>query len=114
MSGRSRRSFVFYLIEKCTRNKNLLHYDSYIEFVSFRLLGESLQKLCRHVAREYHHAHDWLFAVPLAHVLTQGLKPFDKAVLLMEEPNAKDDIWWGADGFNTKSVRERTFEKNRC
>ena len=95
-------------------NKNLLHHDSYIEFVSFRLLGDSLQRLCRQVVREYHDAHEWLFAVPLAHFLTQASKPFDKAVLLMEEPNAKDESWWGADGFNTKSVREGTFAKNRC
>ena len=84
----------------------------YIDFV--RLLGDSLQRLCRQVAREYRDAHDWLFAVPLAHFLTQTSKPFDKAVLLMGEPKAKEEIWWGAEGFDTKSVRERTFGKNRC
>ncbi|KAK2555497.1 E3 ubiquitin-protein ligase rnf213-alpha [Acropora cervicornis] len=77
-----------------------------------QLFGDSLQRLCRQVAKEYRDAHDWLFAVPLAHFLTQASKPFDKAVLLMGEPKAKEEIWWGAEGFDTKSVRKRTFGKN--
>jgi len=31
----------------------------------------------------------------------------------MEEPKHKDDTWWGAVGFETKAVRERTFSENR-
>ena len=94
--------------------KTLMYQNSCIEFVSFRLLGESIQRLCSYVTREDCGAHNWLFVVPLAHFLTQASKPFDKAVLLMEEPNAKDEVWWGADGFNTKYVREKNFPKNRC
>ena len=105
---------LYLLLLQNALNKNLLHHTFYIEFVTLRLLGESIQRLCRHVAREYRDAHEWLFAVPLAHFLTQASKPFGKAVLLMEEPNAKDESWWGADGFDTKSVRERNFAKNRC
>ena len=94
--------------------KTLMYHNSCIEFVSFRLLGESIQRLCSYVTREDCDAHNWLFVVPLAHFLTQASKPFDKAVLLMEEPNAKDEVWWGADGFNTKYVRKKNFPKNRC
>lgn len=82
-------------------------------FCSGRNLGESIQAICRHVVREYRDLHDWLFAVPLAHFLTQASEPFSNDVLLMEEPKGKDDTWWGATGFDTKSVRERTFMGNR-
>ncbi|XP_068694638.1 E3 ubiquitin-protein ligase rnf213-alpha-like [Montipora foliosa] len=77
-----------------------------------QLLGESIQRVCRQVAKEYRDVHDWLFAVPLAHFLTHTAEPFSNAVLLMEEPSTKDDMWWGANGFDTKSVRGRTFGEN--
>ena len=60
-----------------------------------------------------HDLHDWLFAVPLVHFLTQQSEPFSSDVLLMEEPKPKDDTWWGANGFSTKTVRERNFTNNR-
>ena len=101
-------------LQNALNKMTLLYQNSYIEFVSFRLLGVSIQKLCSYVTRERSDAHNWLFVVPLVHFLTQASKPFDKAVLLMEEPNAKDEIWWGADGFSTKYVREKNFPKNRC
>ena len=63
--------------------------------------------------RDIHDLHDWLFAVPLVHFLTQASEPFSSDVLLMEEPQPKDDTWWGADGFSTKPVRERNFTDNR-
>ena len=58
-----------------------------------------------------HDLHEWLFAVPLVHFLTQVSEPFNSDVLLMEEP--KDDTWWGANGFPTKTVREGNFTDNR-
>ena len=76
---------------------------------SLRNLGESIQAICRHVVKHYHDLHDWLFAVPLAHFLTQASKPFSTDVLLVEEPKRNDDLWWGASGFSTKPVREANF-----
>jgi len=46
--------------------------------------------------------------VPLAHFLTQESEPFNAAVLLLETPQDGEDTWWGAGGFETKAVRERT------
>ena len=63
--------------------------------------------------REYRDLHEWLYAVPLVHFLTQASEPFSNEVLLMEEPKPNDDAWWGANGFTTKIVRERTFTDNR-
>lgn len=82
-------------------------------FLSTRNLGKAIQAICRHVAKDRYDLHDWLFAVPLVHFLTQASKPFSNAVLLMEEPKRKDDTWWGANGFETKSVREKTFTESR-
>ena len=65
------------------------------------------------MAKNYHDVHDWLFAVPLVHFLTQVSQPFGKSLLLMEKPKDKDDTWWGASGFDTQSVRERTFTEHR-
>lgn len=79
----------------------------------FRNLGEAIQAICRHVAKEHHDLHDWLFAVPLVHFLTRVSQPFSNSVLLMEKPKDRDDTWWGASGFDTKSVRERTFTEHR-
>ena len=79
----------------------------------FRNLGEAIQAICRHVAKEYRDLHDWLFAVPLVHLLTRNSQPFSNSVLLMEKPKERDETWWGAEGFDTKSVRERTFEEQR-
>ena len=31
----------------------------------------------------------------------------------MEEPKEKDETWWGANGFETKVVRERSFMGDR-
>lgn len=78
-----------------------------------RNLGEAIQAICRHVAKEHRNLHDWLFAVPLVHFLTRNSQPFSNSVLLMEKPKDRDDTWWGAEGFDTKSVRERTFEERR-
>jgi len=44
----------------------------------------------------------------LAHFLTQESEPFNEAVLLLETPRDGDDTWWGAGGFETKAVRDRT------
>lgn len=76
---------------------------------SLRNLGESIQAICRHVVKHYHDLHDWLFAVPLAHFLTQASKPFSTDVLLVEEPKRNDDLWWGASEFSTKPLREANF-----
>ena len=78
-----------------------------------RSLGEAIQAICKHVAKNHRDHHEWLFAVPLVHFLTQVSQPFSGSVLLMEEPKEKDDTWWGANGFDTKSVRERSFTKRR-
>ena len=80
---------------------------------SARNLGEAIQDICRYAARERYDLHDWLFAVPLVHFLTQTSEPFSNAVLLMEEPKGKDDTWWGGTGFETSSVRQRHLTGNR-
>ncbi|KAL9988278.1 hypothetical protein ACROYT_G002709 [Oculina patagonica] len=77
-------------------------------------LGEAIQAICRRVAKDHSEHHDWLFAVPLVHFLTQASQPFNSAVLLMEKPKHNDDTWWGASGFDTKTVRERTFTEHSC
>ncbi|XP_022783821.1 E3 ubiquitin-protein ligase rnf213-alpha-like [Stylophora pistillata] len=77
-------------------------------------LGEAIQSICKHVAANHHYLHDWLFTVPLVHFLTQVSQPLNNSVLLMEEPKEKDDTWWGANGFDTKSVRERKFPERSC
>ena len=79
----------------------------------YRNIGEAIQGICTHVSKDHPDIHDWLFAVPLVHFLTQVCAPFDCSVLLMEEPKGKDETWWGADGFETKVVRERSFMGNR-
>ena len=56
---------------------------------------------------------DWFCAVPLVHFLTGASKPFSKDVLLFEEPKKNDDSWWGAVGFETKTLRERSFPESR-
>ena len=63
--------------------------------------------------RGYHDLHEWLYAVPLVHFLTQASEPFSNEVLLMEEPKPNDDTWWGANGFTAKTVRERNFTDSR-
>ena len=78
-----------------------------------RKLGEAIQAICRHAAKEYYSLHEWLFAVPLVHFLTQASDPFSSDVLLMEEPKRNDETWWGATGFETKCVRERSWTENR-
>ena len=78
-----------------------------------RKLGEAIQAICRHVAKECDSLHEWLFAVPLVHFLTQASEPFSSDVLLMEEPKRNDETWWGATGFETKCVRERSWTENR-
>ena len=78
-----------------------------------RSLGEAIQAICKHVAKNHNDLHEWLFAVPLVHFLTQVSQPFSGSVLLMEEPKEKDDTWWGANGFDTKSIRERSFTERR-
>ena len=84
-----------------------------ISHLSLRNLGESIQAICRHVVKDYRDLHDWLFAVPLVHFLTQASKPFSNEVLVMDEPKPNNDEWWGANGFSTKAVRERTFTDTR-
>ena len=79
----------------------------------FRNLGEAIQVICRHASENHHDRYDWLFAVPLVHFLTQVSQPFSNSVLLMEKPKDKDDTWWGASGFDTESMRKRTFTQNR-
>ena len=69
--------------------------------------------MCRQVVKDDNDLHEWLFAVPLVHFLTQVSEPFNSDALLMEEPKPNDDTWWGANGFPTKTVRERKFTKNR-
>ena len=64
--------------------------------------------MCRYAARNHHNLNSWLFAVPLAHFLTQESEPFNAAVLLLEQPQDRDYTWWGGSGFETKAVRERT------
>jgi len=73
-----------------------------------RELGESIQAMCRYAARNHHNLNSWLFAVPLAHFLTQESEPFNAAVLLLEQPQDRGYTWWGGSGFETKVVRERT------
>ena len=63
--------------------------------------------------KDHNDLHEWLFAVPLVHFLTQVSEPFNSDALLMEEPKPNDDNWWGANGFPTKTVGERKFTKNR-
>lgn len=65
------------------------------------------------MVKDYYELHDWLFSVPLVHFLTQVSKPFSNDVLLMEEPKHNDDTWWGANGFETKSLREKPFTDKR-
>ena len=65
------------------------------------------------MSKTHRDLHDWLFAVPLVHFLIQECAPFDSSVLLMEKPKKKDDAWWGANGFETKAVRERSFTGDR-
>ena len=84
-----------------------------IESFFFRKLGEAIQAICRHVVKNHRDIHDWLFAVPLVHFLTQVSQPFNSSVLLTEKPENKDETWWGASGFDTKTVRERTFFEDR-
>jgi len=79
-----------------------------------RDLGESIQAICRQVAKDYRDVHSWLFAVPLVHFLTQESQPFNASVLLTEKPRDKDDTWWGAGGFETKAVREKTVTDDGC
>ena len=71
----------------------------------FREIGEAIQKACKYVTKEMYDLHDWLLAVPLVHFLLQQSAPF-QSVMLMEKP--RDDEWWGAQGFETKAVRNRT------
>lgn len=78
-----------------------------------RSIGEAVQGICRHVNKSHRDLHDWLLAVPLVHFLTQVCAPFDSSELLMEEPREKDETWWGANGFETKAVRERSFIGDR-
>ena len=78
-----------------------------------RNIGEAIQGICRHVSKSHRDLHDWLFAVPLVHFLTQACAPFDSSVLLTEKPKEKDETWWGANGFETKAVRERSFTRDR-
>ena len=78
-----------------------------------RNIGEAIQGICRHVSKSHRDLHDWLFAVPLIHFLTQACAPFDSSVLRMEKPKEKDETWWGANGFETKAVRERSFIRDR-
>ncbi|PFX29705.1 E3 ubiquitin-protein ligase RNF213 [Stylophora pistillata] len=80
----------------------------------YQNIGEAIQAICRHVSKTHRDLHDWLFAVPLVHFLIQECAPFDSSVLLMEKPKEKDDTWWGANGFETKAVRERSFTGDRC
>ena len=80
---------------------------------SIRTLGESIQALCRQVIRQCHDLHAWLFAVPLVHFLTQQSKPFSDSSLLMEMPKGKDESWWGSEGFQTRTVRDRSFVEQR-
>ena len=63
--------------------------------------------------KDHNDLHEWLFAVPLVHFLTQVSEPFNSDALLMEEPKPNDDTWWGANGFPTKTMRERKSTKNR-
>ena len=77
------------------------------------MLGEAIQGICRYVARTMYDLHDWFFAVPLVHFLTQSSKPFSNDVLLMEEPKPNDDTWWGAVGFDTKTLREKRLPDKR-
>ena len=72
-----------------------------------RELGESIQAICKYAAKNHRHLNSWLFAVPLAHFLTQESQPFNASVLLLETPRDRDDTWWGAGGFETKAVRDR-------
>ena len=78
-----------------------------------RNIGEAIQGICRHVSKNHRDLHDWLFAVPLVHFLTQECAPFDSSVLLTEKPKEKDETWWGAKGFETKTVRERLSTRDR-
>ena len=85
----------------------------YMFFFFGRKLGQSIQGICSRVARRFGDLNEWLFAVPLVHFLTQTSEPFNNAVLLMEEPKNSDVTWWGATGFETKSVREKKFAEDR-
>ena len=78
-----------------------------------RCLGEAIQAICKRVAKNHSDLHEWLYTVPLVHFLTQVSQPFSSSVLLMEEPKEKDDTWWGANGFDTKSVRKTQFVERR-
>ncbi|XP_068694646.1 E3 ubiquitin-protein ligase rnf213-alpha-like isoform X2 [Montipora foliosa] len=88
----------------------LKHFDPGV----WQLLGEAIQGICRYVARTMYDLHDWFFAVPLVHFLTQSSKPFSNDVLLMEEPKPNDDTWWGAVGFDTKTLREKRLPDKSC
>ena len=69
--------------------------------------------MCRYAVKNHRHLNSWLFAVPLAHFLTQESEPFNADVLLLEQPQDRDYTWWGAGGFETKAVRERTVGDDR-
>ena len=90
-----------------------VHCVYLVLYLLVRSLGEAIQAICRYIAKNRYDLHDWLFAVPLVHFLTQASEPFSSSVLLMEEPKQKDDTWWGATGFETKSVREKNFTEHR-
>ena len=70
-----------------------------------------MQAICRDMAKEG--LNEWFRAVPLVHFLTGASRPFSKDVLLLEEPKANDDSWWGAVGFETKIPREKNFPETR-
>ena len=79
-----------------------------------RDLGESIKKICRHVVEHHSDLHHWLLAVPLVHFLTDQSRPFDKSVLLLENPKQQEqDEWWGVQGFKTKAVREASYHGER-
>ncbi|CAH3029473.1 unnamed protein product, partial [Porites evermanni] len=94
-------------VQTCTVYDKLLKHFPSVEWQ----LGEAIQAICRNVAKQCYDLHEWLFAVPLVHFLTQASEPFTSDVLLIEEPKRNDDSWWGATGFETKCVRERSFSE---
>ena len=102
---------IFRRLKTNLENYSLFRMDRIFKVLNFSLrnLGESIQAICKHVVKHYHDLHDWLFAVPLVHFLTQASKPFSTDVLLVEEPKRNDDLWWGASEFSTKPVREANF-----
>ncbi|KAJ7355102.1 hypothetical protein OS493_027891 [Desmophyllum pertusum] len=111
-----KRLFFSLILRPDPKEQTCIAFESLLDRIpceQWQNLGEAIRVICRHASENHHDRHDWLFAVPLVHFLTQVSQPFSNSVLLMEKPKDKDDTWWGASGFDTESMRKRTFTKNR-